>query len=401
MKHLPLSCIPLKILHVSPSYFPAFQFGGPIQSVQLLNRALRRQGVEVDVFTTNAGLESRADIPVNQWQRVEGVPVKYFPYQGYIHYNFSIPLWQELHKRVKEYDLVHITAVWNFPVLAAARACQRAGVPYIVSPRGTLYPETIALKSASLKKGYYRLFARQYLNRAAAIHFTAQDERLRVMDYLKLSSRAVVIPNGLELDEEGSALAGQPGGQLPPALVGKRYLLFLGRLHPKKGLDVLIKAFGAVHRQFSDVYLVIAGPDEDGYGQVIRQQIAGAGLEKNVLFTGMLTGDAKLAVLQRAELFVLSSYSENFGMSVVEAMAAGIPVVISRAVGISAEVEKLRAGVVTEVTPESVAAAVLTLLADPTARAMIARNGQRMVAKHFHINAVALAFKDLYTALVQ
>ncbi len=389
----------MRVLHVSPSYFPAFQFGGPIQSVQLLNKTLRRQGVEVDVFTTNAGLEGRADIPVNQWQRVEGVPVKYFPYQGYIHYNFSIPLWQELHKRVKEYDLVHITAVWNFPVLAAARACQQAGVPYIVSPRGTIYPETIALKSASLKKGYYRLFARQYLNRAAAIHFTARDEQLRVMDHLKLSSRAVVIPNGLELDEMGAALAEETARQLPAALEGKRYLLFLGRLHPKKGLDLLIKAFSIVHQQFPDVHLVLAGPDSDGYGQVIRQQIAGVGMDKNVLFTGMLTGTDKLAVLQCAELFVLSSYSENFGMSVVEAMAAGIPVVISRAVGISAEVEKLRAGVVTELTPASIAMGIQALLADPAARSTIARNGRQMVADYFHINAVASSFKALYTTL--
>jgi glycosyltransferase involved in cell wall biosynthesis len=365
----------------------------------MLNKALRRRGVEVDVFTTNAGLEERPDIIVNQWQQVDGVRVKYFSYKGYIHYNFSMSLWRELRRQVKEYDLVHITAVWNFPVLAAAWACQQAGVPYIVSPRGTIYPETIALKSATLKKGYYYLFARQYLNRAAAIHFTAQDERLRVMSYLKLSSRAVVIPNGLELDEIGAALTKETVGQLPVILEGKRYLLFLGRLHPKKGLDVLIKAYSTIHRQYPEVYLVLAGPDADGYGQVIREQITAANLEENVLFTGMLTGAAKIATLKHAEIFVLSSYSENFGMSVVEAMAVGIPVVISRAVGISAEVEKLRAGVVTEVTPESVAMGVQALLADPVERSSIARNGQQMVSDYFHISAVASAFETLYSTL--
>jgi glycosyltransferase involved in cell wall biosynthesis len=327
--------------------------------------------------------------------------VKYFPYQGYIHYNFSLPLRRELRERVKEYDLVHITAVWNFPVLAAARACQRARVPYIISPRGTLYPETIALKSAFFKKGYLWLFAYQYLNRAAAIHFTAQDEKRRVMDSSKLRSRAVVIPNGLDLDGFEGALPEEPAVGLPALLEGKQYLLFLGRLHPKKGLDVLIKAFGTVRQQFPGMYLVLAGPDGAGYEKILRRQVAESGLGESVLFTGLITGATKLEVLRRAELFVLSSYSENFGMSVVEAMAAGTPVVVSEAVGISAEIGELRAGMVTEVTPESVATGVLTLLNDSGQRMKMAENARQMVKDYFNINAVASAFKALYETLVR
>jgi glycosyltransferase involved in cell wall biosynthesis len=386
----------LRILHVSPSYYPAFQFGGPIQSVQLLNKTLRAQGVQVEVFTTNAGLESRADIPLYEWQDVEGVPVKYFPYRGYVHYNFSVPLWKELHKRVREYDLVHITAVWNFPVLAASRACRRFNVPYIISPRGTIYPETIALKSSFFKKSYYRLFARQYLNEASAVHFTAADEQEKVNSYLGLTSQALVIPNGVDLEAFTAADQTALDAALPAELADKPYLLFLGRLHPKKGLDLLVKAFRRISEKHSNLLLVLAGPDDDGYGKTVRQWIADYQLEHKVVFTGMVTGLAKQAVIKNARLFVLPSYSENFGMSVVEAMANEVAVVVSNAVGISPAIREWEGGVVTDTSPDSVAEGVLSLLDDNKRRVQVARNGRGMIDSLYKIEAVAAAFRRAY-----
>jgi glycosyltransferase involved in cell wall biosynthesis len=281
-------------------------------------------------------------------------------------------------------------------VLAAASACQRSKVPYIISPRGTIYPETIALKSARLKKTYYQLLARRYLIRAAAIHFTAEDEREKVMNYLRLSSPSLVIPNGIDLEEysfDGKLLNGEC---LPAELGRKQYILFLGRIHPKKGLDLLIEAFSSLQQGHPELYLVLAGPDRDGYGKVIEQQIARKQIGDRVIFTGMLTGEVKQAVLKRATVFVLPSYSENFGMSVVEAMAAGTPVVISNAVGISAEIDGNRAGIVTQTTPESVAMGILQVLQDRTRRSEIIANGRRMVSDYFDIRAVASSFKKAY-----
>lgn len=386
----------MRVLHVSPSYYPAFQFGGPIQSVQLLNKTLRSQGIAVDVFTTNAGLENRRDVPLRQWQDVQGVPVKYFPYKGYIHYNFSVPLWQELHRTVRNYDVVHITAVWNFPVLAAARACQHSKVPYIISPRGTLYPETIALKSATFKKVYFHLLAKQYLNRAAALHFTATDERDKVLDYMSLKTSALVIPNGVELDEFDRFNGNEIGSFLPAELVGKKYILFLGRLHPKKGLDLLLSAFSDVQHEFPDHRLVLAGPNSDGYQTTLEKWASEHGISQKVIFTGMLTGKAKIATIKAADVFVLSSYSENFGMSVVESMAAGTPVVITKAVGISSEILESRAGVVTDTSARSVTDGLLSLLRDDTYRKTIIENASIMVNRHYKVGAVAAEFKKAY-----
>jgi glycosyltransferase involved in cell wall biosynthesis len=389
----------LKILHVIPSYFPAIQFGGPIQSVHLLNRSLVEQGVQVNVFTTNAGLENQKGYQSERWQELGGVKVKYFPYFGYVHYNFSVSLLKALFKSVKEYDLVHITAVWNFPVLAASLACRLHGVPYVISPRGTIYPETIALGSTFFKKLYYRLFARSCLNHAKAIHYTAHDEHQKVSQYLRLKPAVWIIPNGVDLkalQSTNDMNLRQQSSKLPS---DAPYLLFLGRISRKKGLDILIKAFGLLAASHPNLLLVVAGPDEEGYLQEVVRLIEGEGLQNRVVITGLLRGEEKIEAYRRAKLFVLSSYSENFGMSVVEAMACGTPVVISDQVGIYQDIERHQAGIVTRTTPESVAAGMQELLTNPDLCARVSTRGLQLVQSHYDIDAIARSFINSYQML--
>lgn len=389
----------MKILHVTPSYYPAIQFGGPIQSVHLLNQNLVAQGVRVDVFTTNAGLETDEAYQSTQWQYVDGVRVKYFPYVGYVHYNFSLSLFRELLKSVAQYDLVHITAVWNFPVLAASLACRLKGIPYVISPRGTIYPETIALKSTLFKKVYYQLFARSCLNHARAIHYTATDEHQKVSRYLKLKPEAWVIPNGIDLREFKKVSPSSLLSDANPLTAHKPYLLFMGRISRKKGLDILVKAFRIIAAQFPQLQLVIAGPDEEGYLVEVAQMVEKEALTDRVVFTGMLKGKEKLWAYQQAKVFVLSSYSENFGMSVVEAMACGTPVVISDQVGIHGDIGHHQAGVVTQTNAESVAAGLRSLLENPGLCDEVALAGQKFVESHYDINAVARMFINSYQKL--
>jgi glycosyltransferase involved in cell wall biosynthesis len=379
----------IKLLHVSPSYYPAIQFGGPIQSVHLLNKSLVSKGMHVDVITTNAGLESNTLYSSQDWLQLDGVRVKYFSYYGYVHYNFSIPLFRYLKSVVKDYDLVHITAVWNFPVWAASYACRRANIPYVLSPRGTIYPQTVALQSSFLKKLYYQLLAKKCLEQAKAIHYTATDEQEKVSQYLRLATPSFVIPNGVNFEAFASLEEIAPFFSYFPELRGKSYILFLSRIHIKKGLDLLVEAFAEVNKLFPEVVLVIAGPDNDGYGKEVKKQLIRKGILTNVLFTGMLSGDVKLSAYQNAELFVLPSYSENFGMSVVEAMACGTPVVISDQVGIAREIKHRQAGIVVPVQSSKVADAVITLLQNPAKRMEVGRNGLQMVKEYFDIDTVS------------
>lgn len=388
----------MKILHVSPSYYPATQFGGPIQSVHLLNKELVAQGAKVDVFTTNAGLEQLHQS--DKWEEVDNLRVKYFTYYGYVHYNFSPKLFCALAATVQDYDLVHITAVWNFPVWAASFACHKAGVPYIISPRGTIYPETIALKSASAKKLYYSLIAEKCLTRAAAIHYTAQDEQDKVTNYLKLKVPSFIIPNGINLSSYDELDSLPAFNSLYSQLNNQPYLLFLGRISAKKGIDILIRAYKNIVAKYPDYYLVIVGPNEEGYQETIENLVREHNLTNRIIFTGMLEGDKKLAAYRDASAFILPSHSENFGMSVVEAMACGTPVIISDKVGISSHILSKKAGIITTTDTASVVEGIEKIISNSQKGKELSKAGRQMVIDKYGIEAVALKFRKAYQEVI-
>lgn len=377
----------MKVLHVSPSYFPATQFGGPIQSVHLLNKQLAKNGIEVDVFTTNAGLDS-GKFNARSWQNLDGVRVKYFSFIGYVHYNFSISLFISLLKFVKYYDVVHITAVWNFPVWAASFACWWHKKPYIISPRGTIYPETIAIKSATLKKMYYKLVAERCLKKASCLHFTAKDEEQSVKNYLSLNTPSVVIANGINLKEFE-----EPAGK---RIMDEPYLLFLGRINYKKGLDLLYKAFAQITNQFPTLKLVIAGPDNDGYKKELEILAHELNISHKIVYTGEVTGSEKVSLYKNAQAFVLSSYSENFGMSVVEALACGCPVAISDKVGIAEELLAHGAALVSSLEVFQIQKTIVEIIENEELRKSLAENGTKAVKSLYSIESVAEKFEGVY-----
>jgi glycosyltransferase involved in cell wall biosynthesis len=178
--------------------------------------------------------------------------------------------------------------------------------------------------------------------------------------------------------------------------IGDAFLiLFLGRLNFKKGLDLLAKSYGIVARQCQAVHLVIAGPDNEGYGQRVRQWLTDEGVLHRATFTGMLLGQDKLAALSDADVFVLPSYSENWGVAVVEAMACGLPVVISDQVNLWQEVAKAEAGLVIPCDPQKLSDALLQLQHDAELREKLGANGRRLAAK-FSWNSAASQMLDVY-----
>lgn len=386
----------MKVLHVTPSYYPAVQFGGPIRSVHLLNQGLIRRGVALEVITTNAGLTERTDIPLCSQTKVGNVPVTYFPFIGYEHYNFSISLLSAVFRQVKNFDVVHITAVWNFPVLATALACLWHKKPFVLSPRGTLYAETIAHRSANLKKIYYKLLAGMPVKRASVLHFTTVDEAIKVTQVHALKNEYCVIPNGLDFSEMDLS-----SERIRPAVLPQGdYLLFLGRVDRKKGMDILIEGFSKVAPQFPNIQLVIAGPDNEQYAEVVKAMIHKAGIEQKVIFTGSLEGKDKWAAYRFATLFLLPSYSENFGMTVAEAMACKCPVIISDQVGLADEILQAEAGTVIPVQAEALADAIRALLLNPAQAEFQAQNAFELVHAKYNIESVARQFEEVYSKLI-
>lgn len=386
----------MKILHISPSYYPAVQFGGPIRSVHALNRALVALGAHVTVMTTNAGLRNRKDIPTGKALMTEGIPVTYYPYSGYEHYNFSFSFLRAVFREVPYHDVVHITAVWNFPVLAAGLACLWHGKPFVLSPRGTLYAETIAHRSAFIKKIYYRLVAGIPVRRASLLHFTTRDEADQVRKLFNLNNPFVVIPNGIDLEVPDQA---QPDSKYPE-WEEMDYLLFLGRIDRKKGLDILLPAFAKVTEKYPDLKLVIAGPDNEGYGETIRNIANTLGISHALYFPGMLEGAAKWHAYQKARGFVLTSYSENFGMTVAEAMACLCPVVISDKVALAEFIRDADAGYICTTTIESASIQLLNLLENPELAREKAQKARSIAAESFDIYQVARQFLQAYQQLI-
>jgi glycosyltransferase involved in cell wall biosynthesis len=238
------------------------------------------------------------------------------------------------------------------------------------------------------------LFQTRVLREAAAIHYASAEEA-RLAEPFACAARAIVIPNGVNIEDYASLPAAGVFSAAHPEIGDRKILLFLGRINFKKGLDVLADAFGRLARARDDLHLVIAGPD-DGEERRARRWLADARALARTTFTGMLTGEAKLAAFRDSDLFVLPSYSENFGFAVVEAMACGLPVVVSDQVNIWREIAAAGAGRVTPLDPAQLADAIAAYVDDPSAARQAGRRGQALVRERFQWTEIAGTLEAMY-----
>jgi glycosyltransferase involved in cell wall biosynthesis len=322
----------LKILQLVQTLDPSV--GGVAPAVLGLSHGLARHGHKVDLVVL--------DDPDSPWLADVDLTVHALGV-GLTSYRFSKKLMPWLSERGDDYDRVIINGLWQYIGFAAWRRYAGTSTPYFVFPHGMLDPwfkRTFPLKH--LKKWLYWPWADyRVLRDAAAVVFTSEEERLQARKSFWLyRCREKVSPLGIETPGPLLPEASEKFLSLFPLLRNKRVLLFLGRLHPKKGCDLLIDAFRKLKP--ADTALVLAGPDQIGWEKELR---ARAG-ELQVVFTGMLQGELKQAAFACADAFILPSHQENFGMSVVEALAAGLPVLISNRVNIWREIETDRAGCV-------------------------------------------------------
>ena len=381
----------MKILSISPAHLKAFKIGGPIATIETMNKGLVKENITVDVLSTSYGLDSDEGVVFHTWESVDMLQkyrVKYFKYYGYSNLTFSPALYQEVKKIVKNYDLVILQGVWNFPLFTTGYLANKHNVPYIIIPHGTLYQETWEMKSKWYKDLLYRVAVKKILKNASRIQFTTIDEKENVFTYLGLNQEYYIVPNSIDLSKYNNLPIKNEFLKQHPSLIDKKIILFFGRITQKKGLDILIKSLKVLKDKRDDFVLLIAGPDSEGYWSTIKKQIIENNLSNNVLYVGMLEGEDKLRVLIDSDLFILSSYSENFGMSVIEAMAADLPVIISNKVGIHNEVEKEDAGIVTSLDPSKIATVINSLLSDDEKMEYYSQRGKEFVEQYYEINKV-------------
>ncbi len=393
----------MRVLHVISSISP--RTGGPANTVGLL-RALARRGCEVSLFTTDL------DQPARGWLRPPrrvalppggqaldaGVRVRYFPVGWPWRFACSWPMARALARELASYDLVHIHSLYLFHGLVAGHLCRRAGVPYVIQLHGTLDPWH--RRQRRWRKALYTwLVEGRNLRGAAAIHYAspAEAEHARAAG---VTTPGFIVSLGIER-EEFERLP-EPGRfrQRHPELAEKKLIVFLGRVTPKKGLDLLIPALVRALRSQPAAHLVIAGPDDEGYGTVVEELIRRHGVGRHVTWTGLVTGTAKLELLRDADVWVLPSRDENFGVAVVEAMAAGAAVVISNQVGFHPLLSAAGAGLVVEPEGEALAAALERLLASDALRAELGAQARRLALERLTWDAAAGDLLDAYRLIL-
>ena len=354
---------PAQVLHVIPSV--ASCRGGPSEVIFPMLRELRARGWEVHLVTTNDDGPLSLDVDTNRFIEWQGVRVQFFPRLNFPNrtirdFGYSAPFASWIKRHARDYALIHLHGLFSFVCSVAMAAARRERIPYVVRPLGVLGRWPLR-QSAWRKKIYLSLFDQWNLKDAAAFHFTSPQEYEEASAFVP-KEKAWLIPHGISL------LARLPqareklrhGLRLPLA---SKIALFLGRLHPKKGIDLLLSALA--RRPNLPVTLLLAGDGESTFVRDLNLQILRLGLSEKVKLLGHVAGQTKELLLQGADFFVLPSRHENFGYAVLEALASGLPVVISNQVPFAAEVQKFNLGRVADLDVAALANALEEILTAP------------------------------------
>ncbi|MFN4147681.1 MAG: glycosyltransferase [Runella sp.] len=370
----------MKILNIC-AY--TWAIGGPARIIYDHTTIVLKHGHQVDILSPASPHDKIYPAPdgarVIVCQRTEPVS-RFFP-------EFSIELWRFLRKHIHEYDVVHCHGIWHFG--SVAPFLFRHHTPKAITIHGLL--DKWAIRQGLWKKQLFgALFQKRFLRQADLIQINNHDELADLQKFLGFQHPNVaIIPNGMQLDELSHL---PPKGtfrkqfELPN---DKKVLLFMGRLNIKKGLDLLLPAFGQYLQTYQDTLLIIAGPD-DGYQAETENFILKNQLQSHIRMVGMLTDEVKKAALADADVFVLPSYSEGFSIAALEAMTAGVAALVSDRIGFDGTVAQYQAAYEAPLTVEGVHEGLVKLLQDEHYRQKLRQNARRMVEELYDIEVVAM-----------
>jgi glycosyltransferase involved in cell wall biosynthesis len=382
----------MKILFVVHGYKPAYRIGGPILSVSALAEKLVEKGHEVTVFTTNSNQSEDLDIATDCAHIINGVEVWYFKrkqiggkafsfityFAKSIGYLYVPELKKNLKRLLPDIDVVHTHLPFIYPTFIAGKLSKLYSKPLFYHQRGVLDPERLNFR-AFKKKWYIKLVERPIINNATTLIALSKYE---VESFRAICSEQKVIhtiPNGINIgDYRIISTEREILGISSQAPV----ILFLGRIHPIKGADVLIEAFFLVNKVIPEAVLVMAGPDEFNLESRFKSIVRERGLTQKILFPGMVTGEFKKNLLARANIFALPSAGEGFSMAILEALASENAVIISPGCHFP-EIEENNAGLVVSIDPSEWAKALIKLISNPETMNTMGRNGRILVAKEY------------------
>jgi glycosyltransferase involved in cell wall biosynthesis len=376
----------MKILHITPSYKPAYIYGGPIESVGKLCEGLADAGHNVDVYTTTANGKTELDVNPGNVYDISGVQVIYFKRITKDHTHISTALWRHLFKNVNKYDIVHIHSWWNILVIVAAIICVAKGKKTIIAPRGMLSNYIFTTGSSKSKKLIDRFGGRYTLSKSY-FHATSQSEYEECKKLIK-GWQGFVLPNILTLPE------------IPIAKKENEVftIIFLSRIHPKKGLEILLTALSKVNFK---CILKIAGSGEDAYIKELKDLISELNINNNVEWIGWKDRDTKFVELMTSDLFALVSHNENFANVVIESLYVGTPVLISNKVGLFDFIKEQDLGWVCDISVESTVISLNEAYRNATKRKHINTKGRDTINEFFSKEILINKYTDAYIDIIK
>lgn len=387
----------MKVLHVIPSV--AQTRGGPSLAVIEMVKALRDKGIDAEIATTNDNGPNLLDVPLGQRTEYQQVPVWFFPrfspsFHALREFAFSSQLTTWLWQIVEKYDLLHVHAIFSYPSTAAMAIARQKQVPYIVRPLGQLCEWSLQ-QSARKKQIYLKVIEKANLNHSQTLHFTSYQEQQEVSQ-LGLSTPSFILPHGLSIPPS-IADAHQRLRQYLNLPADEPIILFLSRLHPKKGLDYLIPALGKLSNyRFT---FAIAGSGSKEYESEVESLLVAHSIRDRTHFIGFVKGEIKDILMQGANLFALTSHSENFGLAVLEALAVGLPVLVTPGVALADLVEQQHLGYVAKLNVSAIASSLQQALEHPQEAHRMGDRARQLISQRYTWDQVANNLNDIYSQI--
>lgn len=350
----------------------ASSYGGPSHVLASWQQLINREH-DAAIITTHGPHETQV--------RPELSRIISFPRESPRFYYYSKALKDWLGDHIKDYDIVHIHSLFSYPSTLAARLARRRHIPYIIRPFGTL--DRACIQNHYIRKRiYFDLIERKNIENAAFIHCTSEAEAQEVRRLVP-GVCIKIIPPGLTPDEYNRKDESLPSNLRP--IQDKKNILFLSRIHPGKGLELLLQAMAALREERKDFHLFLAGSGKKVYVDKMHALSRRLGLPDDVTFLGEVIGKEKMALYRNADMFILPSYHESFGVAVVEAMASGCPVLISNRVAIHDEIQRAGAGLIFSTELKSLVAALRKLLDDEALRVEMKAKARELVREKYDL----------------
>lgn len=388
----------MKVLHVIPSL--GLVRGGPSQVALEIVEALRDGGVEAEIVTTNDNGPDLLNVPLGQRTEYKQVPTLFFPrfspqIKPIREFAFSSDLTAWLWQHIVEYDLVHIHALFSYPCTVAMAIARVKRIFYIVRPLGQLCEWSLQ-QSAMKKQIYLTLIERANLNHSQALHFTSEQEQQEASK-LGMKSPSFILPHGLSIPAPRSD-AHYKLRQLLKVPLEEPVILFMSRLHAKKGLDYLIAALGKLaHQRFT---FVLAGSGSPEYEAEISDLLLSAGIRDRTHRSGFVTDEMKDIFLQGADIFTLTSHSENFGVVVLEALAVGLPVLVTPGVALASVVQQYQLGYVVELDVAAIVSGLQCWLNNPQQAKKMGDRARQLIFERYTWDRITSRLIEVYTAIL-